>query len=149
MVRTITLGFFVAVTSFNALAEQGVTKVASTHAVKETADKFVAIAQEKGLNVFARINHQENAAKVDMTLRPTEVIVFGNPKVGTPLMLCAQEVAIDLPQKVLVYEDVEGKTWLAYNDPMYLKQRHNMQGCDEVLNKVSGVLGNLTNAAAK
>lgn len=149
MVRTITLGCLVAVASFNALAEQGVTKVASTHAVKETADKFVTIAQENGLNVFARINHQENAAKVDMTLRPTEVIIFGNPKVGTPLMLCAQEVAIDLPQKVLVYEDVEGKTWLAYNDPMYLKQRHNMQGCDEVLNKVSGVLGNLTNAAAK
>ncbi len=149
MVRTITLGCLVAVASFNALAEQGVTKVASTHAVKGTADKFVAIAQDKGLNVFARINHQENASKVDMTLRPTEVIVFGNPKVGTPLMLCAQEVAIDLPQKVLVYEDVEGKTWLAYNDPMYLKQRHNMQGCDEVLNKVSGVLGNLTNAAAK
>lgn len=149
MVRTITLGCLVAVASFNALAEQGVTKVASTHPVKETADKFVSIAQENGLNVFARINHQENAAKVDMTLRPTEVIIFGNPKVGTPLMLCAQEVAIDLPQKVLVYEDVEGKTWLAYNDPMYLKQRHNMQGCDEVLNKVSGVLGNLTNAAAK
>ena len=149
MVRTITLGCLVAVTSFNALAEQGVTKVTSTHAVKETADKFVSIAQENGLNVFARINHQENAAKVDMTLRPTEVLIFGNPKVGTPLMLCAQEVAIDLPQKVLVYEDVEGKTWLAYNDPMYLKQRHNMQGCDEVLNKVSGVLGNLTNAAAK
>ncbi len=149
MVRTITLGCLVAVASFSALAEQGVTKVASTHAVKETADEFVAIAQEKGLNVFARINHQENASKVDMALRPTEVIIFGNPKVGTPLMLCAQEVAIDLPQKVLVYEDVEGKTWLAYNDPMYLKQRHNMQDCDEVLNKVSGVLGNLTNAAAK
>ncbi|NIY84080.1 DUF302 domain-containing protein [Vibrio hepatarius] len=149
MVRTITLGFLVAIASFNALAEQGVTKVASVHAVEQTADKFVAIAQEKGLNVFARINHQENAAKVDMTLRPTEVIIFGNPKVGTPLMLCAQEVAIDLPQKVLVYEDLAGKTWLAYNDPVYLKQRHNIQGCDEVINKISGVLGNLTNAAAK
>ncbi|MDW1813024.1 DUF302 domain-containing protein, partial [Vibrio sp. Vb2362] len=98
---------------------------------------------------FARINHQENATKVDMTLRPTEVIVFGNPKVGTPLMICAQEVALDLPQKVLVYEDDEGKTWLAYNDPIYLKQRHHIEGCDEALNKISGVLGNLTNAAAK
>ncbi|OEA17214.1 hypothetical protein BBM55_12320 [Vibrio parahaemolyticus] len=105
--------------------------------------------QEKGLNVFARINHQENAAKVDMTLRPTEVIVFGNPKVGTPLMLCTQEVALDLPQKVLVYEDAEGKTWLAYNDPMHLKQHHHIEGCDEVLSKISGVLGSLTSAAAK
>ncbi len=139
----------VALTSLSALAGEGVVTVASTHSAKDTADKFVAIAQEKGLNVFARINHQENATKVDMTLRPTEVIVFGNPKVGTPLMICAQEVALDLPQKVLVYEDAEGKTWLAYNAPMYLKQRHHIEGCDEVLNKISGVLGNLTNAAAK
>ncbi|MCG6337203.1 DUF302 domain-containing protein, partial [Vibrio alginolyticus] len=73
-------------TSLSALAGEGVVTVASTHSAKDTADKFVAIAQEKGLNVFARINHQENATKVDMTLRPTEVIVFGNPKVGTPLL---------------------------------------------------------------
>ncbi|TOI48549.1 DUF302 domain-containing protein [Vibrio parahaemolyticus] len=147
--KKVIIGLVVALTSLSALAGEGVVTVASTHSAKDTADKFVAIAQEKGLNVFARINHQENATKVDMTLRPTEVIVFGNPKVGSPLMICAQEVALDLPQKVLVYEDAEGKTWLAYNDPMYLKQRHHIEGCDEVLNKISGVLGNLTNAAAK
>ena len=147
--KKVIIGLVVALTSLSALAGEGVVTVASTHSAKDTADKFVAIAQEKGLNVFARINHQENATKFDMTLRPTEVIVFGNPKVGTPLMICAQEVALDLPQKVLVYEDDEGKTWLAYNDPMYLKQRHHIEGCDEVLNKISGVLSNLTHAAAK
>lgn len=149
MIKLISVGMMAALASFTTLAEDSVIKVASEHSAKETADKFVSIAQGKGLNVFARINHQENAAKVDMELRPTEVIVFGNPKVGTPLMLCAQEVAIDLPQKVLVYEDSDGKTWLAYNNPMYLKERHNIEGCDEVLSKISGVLSNLTGAAAK
>ncbi|PFG58585.1 uncharacterized protein (DUF302 family) [Vibrio sp. ES.051] len=149
MIKVIIMGLITALVSVSALAGEGVIKIASMHTVKDTADKFVAIAQEKGLNVFTRINHQENAAKVDMTLRPTEVIVFGNPKVGTPLMLCAQGVALDLPQKVLVYEDVDGKTWLAYNDPMYLKQRHHIKGCDQVLSKVRGVLGKVTSAAAK
>ncbi|HGY9588862.1 TPA: DUF302 domain-containing protein [Vibrio harveyi] len=149
MVKVITVGLVVALASFSTLAEESVIRVASQHSVQDTANKFVQIAQGKGLNVFARVNHQENAAKVDMTLRPTEVIVFGNPKVGTPLMQCAQEVAIDLPQKVLVYEDVEGKTWLAYNNPMYLKERHGIEECDEVLTKVSGVLSKLTGAAAK
>ena len=147
--KLIITGLMVALASFSASAEESVIRVASQHSVQDTANKFVTIAQEKGLNVFARVNHQENAAKVGMTLRPTQVIVFGNPKVGTPLMLCAQEVAIDLPQKVLVYEDADGETWLAYNNPMYLKERHNIQGCDKVLNKVSGVLSKLTGAAAK
>ncbi len=98
--KKVIIGLVVALTSLSALAGgEGVVTVASAHSAKDTADKFVAIAQEKGLNVFARINHQENATKVDMTLRPTEVIVFGNPKVGTPLMSCAQEVALDLPPK--------------------------------------------------
>lgn len=87
--RKVIIGLVVAWASLSALAGEGVVTVASTHSAKDTAGKFVAIAQEKGLNVFARINHQENATKVDMTLRPTEVIVFGNPKVGTPLMICA------------------------------------------------------------
>ncbi|MGR5134099.1 DUF302 domain-containing protein [Vibrio alfacsensis] len=149
MLKVITTGAAVVLVSFSVLAQESLIRVASQHSVQDSADKLVSIAQEKGLNVFARINHQENADKADMLLRPTEVIVFGNPKVGTPLMLCSQEVAIDLPQKVLVYEDPQGKTWLVYNNPVYLKQRHNIEGCDEVLAKVSGVLGQLTNAAAQ
>ncbi|MGR5068333.1 MULTISPECIES: DUF302 domain-containing protein [Vibrio] len=149
MLKVITMGLAAVLASFTVLAQESLIRVASQHSVQDTADKLVSIAQEKGLNVFARINHHENADKADMLLRPTEVIVFGNPKVGTPLMLCSQEVAIDLPQKVLVYEDVHGQAWLVYNNPDYLKLRHNIEGCDEVLAKVSSVLGQLTNAAAQ
>ena len=84
-----------------------------------------------------------------MELRPTQVVIFGNPKVGTKLMQCSQEVAIDLPQKALIYEDEQGKTWIAYNNPMYLKDRHGMKGCDQVLAKINGVLNNLASQAAK
>ncbi|MGJ8582348.1 MAG: DUF302 domain-containing protein, partial [Psychromonas sp.] len=86
---------------------------------------------------------------VDLVLTDTEVLIFGNPKVGTPLMQCAPTMAIDLPQKVLVWKDANNTVWLSYNDPEYLKQRHDIQGCDEVVKKVSNVLSALTAAAAK
>ncbi|MFS1477775.1 DUF302 domain-containing protein, partial [Vibrio lentus] len=95
---------------------------------------------------FARVDHQKNAASVNLELRPTEVIIFGNPKVGTPLMQCAQDVAIDLPQKVMVSEDDNKKVWLTYNNPTYLMERHQIQGCDEVIKKISGVLSKLSEA---
>tara|TARA_R110001583_G_scaffold40778_6_gene130117 strand:- start:55 stop:507 length:453 start_codon:yes stop_codon:yes gene_type:complete len=133
--------------SFPLFATESLIKYESQYSVKETADRFESIAKSKGLTVFARIDHQKNAGSVDLTLRPTEVIIFGNPKVGTPLMQCAQSVAIDLPQKILVSEDAEHKVWLTYNNPEYLKERHEMTGCDEVIKKVSGVLSNLSKAA--
>ncbi|MCT7655618.1 DUF302 domain-containing protein [Oceanimonas sp. NS1] len=111
--------------------------IPSQFSAEETAMRFVQIVEEKGLTLFTRVNHAENATRVNLDLRPTEVILFGNPVVGTPLMQCAQEVAIELPQKALIWEDAEGKVWLAYNDPAYLKQRHNIQGCDEVIDKIS------------
>ncbi|ANW25901.1 hypothetical protein BA953_17055 [Vibrio coralliilyticus] len=133
--------------SMSVMAAQGVVKVESQYSVKETADRFEAIAKKKGLNVFARVDHQANAAGVDMELRPTELIIFGNPKVGTPLMQCAQSVAIDLPQKVLITQDEDEKVWLSYNDLSYLKERHEIEGCDKVLTKITGVLGALSKAA--
>ncbi|MFA0693839.1 DUF302 domain-containing protein [Vibrio sp. 10N.222.49.C9] len=132
--------------SFLAAASDGLIKYQSNYSVKETADRFEELAISKGLTLFARIDHQKNASKVDLELRPTEVIIFGNPKVGTPLMQCAQEVAIDLPQKVLVTEDSNKKVWLSYNDPNYLVERHTINGCDEVVKKVSGVLSKLSEA---
>ena len=121
--------------------------VASPFSVSETADKLSAILRAKGLTEFARINHAENAEKAGMSLNPTELIIFGNPKVGTPLMKCAPTVAIDLPQKMLIWQDKTDKVWLSYNTPDYLKKRHNIEGCDEVLGKVSNVLGALSKAA--
>ena len=129
-------------------ASEGVVSVESNYSAKETANRFVSIIEKKGLTLFARIDHQKGASGVGLDLRPTELIIFGNPKVGTPLMQCAQGVAIDLPQKVLVREDSANKVWLSYNDPQYLKKRHDIQGCDKVLAKISKVLTALTGAAA-
>lgn len=127
--------------------ENGLVTLKSAHSVAATMDKLEAILNEKGMNVFARINHSEGAQKAGMELRPTELLIFGNPKVGTPLMLCSQSVAIDLPQKALAWEDESGQVWLGYNDPEYLNQRHGLGDCAEVLKKVSAALNNFASAA--
>lgn len=134
-------------TSFFVIASDGLVKYESIYSVEETAERFDNIIKSKGLTLFARIDHQENAKGVDLVLRPTEIIIFGNPKVGTPLMQCTQTVAIDLPQKVMIHEDIHRKVWLSYNDPKYLMKRHNISGCDELVNKISGVLHDLSIAA--
>ena len=132
-----------------ALAADGMVVVKSPHSVAVTVDKLVAVLESKGMNIFARINHAAGAQKAGMDLRPTELLVFGNPKVGTPLMLCSQSFAIDLPQKMLAWQGEDGTVHLGYNDPMHLKGRHKTEGCDEVLGKVSGALGNFAAAATK
>jgi uncharacterized protein (DUF302 family) len=147
MVKPLSLGVALALFSLSATADDSLVKYESIYSVKETADRFENIAKSKGLTVFNRIDHQQNAANVGLELRPTEVIIFGNPKVGTPLMQCSQDVAIDLPQKVMITEDSNNKVWLSYNNPNYLVQRHSIEGCDEVIKKVSGVLGALSTAS--
>ena len=132
-----------------ASAAESTVSIKSIHTVKATADRFEKIIQSKGLTLFARINHAENAAGVSLDLTPTEVIIFGNPKIGTPLMQCSKTVAIDLPQKALFWQDAEGQSWISYNSPEYLKERHNIEGCDQLVNKISKVLGKLSKAAAK
>ena len=129
--------------------DNGLIAVQSNHDVATTADNLVNALESKGMNVFARIDHAQGAKKVEMELRPTELVIFGNPKVGTPLMLCQQSVAIDLPQKALIYEDDQGQTWLTYNDPAYLDQRHQLSECSKVLEKISGALANFANAATQ
>ena len=146
MKRIISLGIIALSASFSVAASDGLVKYESNYSVKETADRFEDIAKSKGLTLFARVDHQKNAASVNLELRPTEVIIFGNPKVGTPVMQCAQDVAIDLPQKVMVSEDDNKKVWLTYNNPTYLMERHQIQGCDEVIKKISGVLSKLSEA---
>lgn len=129
-------------------AADGMIKIESAHDVNATMDKLESVLESKGMKVFARINHSSGAESVGMEIRPTQVMLFGNPKVGTPLMLCSQSTAIDLPQKMLVWEADDGKVYLGYNDPGYLKARHAIEGCDEVLAKVSGALGKFAAAAA-
>ena len=128
-------------------ADSGLVSVKSSHDVKTTADRLESTLKQKGMNVFIRINHAQGAQKVGMELRPTELIIFGNPKVGTPLMQCAQSVAIDLPQKALIWQDEKGQVWLSYNNPNYLVERHEISGCDEVVKKIEGALGNFAKAA--
>ncbi len=101
------------------------------------------------MTIFKRVNHTAGAKKVGLTLRPTQLLIFGNPKVGTPLMLCSQTVAIDLPQKALAYKDRKGQVWLAYNDPAYLAKRHHIQGCKQTLQKISHALSNFAKFATK
>lgn len=130
-----------------AVAGDGLITIKSSHDVKDTADRLEKNLEKKGMTVFARINHAEGAKKVGKKLRPTEVIIFGNPKIGTKLMQCSQSSAIDLPQKSLIWEDEGGQVWLAYNAPQYLAMRHNIKGCDEVIKKIANALGNFAKPA--
>ena len=130
-----------------AYADNGLVSVKSSHEVKTTADRLENALKQKGMTVFARIDHAAGAQKVGKKLRPTELIVFGNPKVGTPLMQCRQSTAIDLPQKALIWEDEEGQVWLSYNDPNYLVERHGITGCDEIVKKIETALNNFAKAA--
>lgn len=148
MTKVITLILVTLFFSNHVAATQSLISIESKFSVKETADRFESIVVKKGLTLFARINHHKNAASVNLTLRETEVILFGNPKVGTPLMQCAQEVAIDLPQKVMVWKDDQDKVWVSYNNPYYLKARHAMKGCSKTIYKISNVLKALSNLAA-
>ena len=108
------------------MAIEGLTTVASSFSPKDTMDRFAAAATAKGLTVFARIDHAAGAAAVGLPLRATELVIFGNARGGTPLMQANQTMGIDLPLKALVYEDVAGKVWLAYNDPAWLARRHGV-----------------------
>ena len=130
-----------------ASADNGLISIKSAHNVKKTADRLENTLKEKGMTVFIRIDHAEGAQKVGKKLRPTEIIIFGNPNVGTPLMQCSHSIAIDLPQKALIWQDEGGQVWLSYNDPQFLALRHNTGGCDKVLKKVAGALANFTRMA--
>ena len=145
----LSLSLSTALTGAVLASDAGLVKVESTHSVADTLTKLEEVLVSKGMTVFARVNHTAGAEKAGLELRPTEVLIFGNPKVGTPLMLCSQSIAVDLPQKMLAWEDESGQVWLGYNDPMYLKSRHATEGCDEVFKKVTGALANFAAAASK
>ena len=130
------------------VAAEGMVNVRSVYNVKETADRMENILQKKGMTVFNRIKHSEAAVKVGIELRDTELIIFGNPKVGSPLMKCTQSIAIDLPQKALIWEDEKNEVWISYNSPGYLGKRHAVAGCENVLSKVEKALAGISKAAA-
>ena len=128
--------------STNLLAQaDGLVSVTSPHTAPVTMGKLEGIVKERGLVVFARIDHAAGAAKIGKTLRPTELLIFGNPQGGTPLMECAQTAGIDLPLKALVWTDEAGKVMLSYNDPEYLAKRHGAASCPAVENLKKALSG--------
>jgi uncharacterized protein (DUF302 family) len=122
-------------------AADGLVAIKSPHSAKDTANRLEEMAKQRNLNIFARIDHAAGATRVNKTLRPTEVIIFGNPQGGTPLMECAQSVGIDLPLKALVWEDAQNQVWLGYNDPAYLMQRHGAKDCAAAGNVANALKG--------
>ena len=131
-----------------AAASDGVVTVQSIFNVEETADRMESVLQEKGMTIFNRIKHSEAAANVGIELRKTELILFGNPKVGSPLMKCQQSAAIDLPQKALIWEDDTARVWISYNGPRYLEKRHNITGCEEIIAKIEKALAGIAKSAS-
>lgn len=126
---TIALAF---ATSIANATSEGLVSVKSVHGAKETMERLEGVVKQRGMNVFARIDHSAGASRIGKTLRPTELLIFGNPQGGTPFMECAQSVGIDLPLKALVWQDSANQVWLSYNDPAYLAKRHQVSNCPVV-----------------
>jgi uncharacterized protein (DUF302 family) len=117
-------------------SKSGLVRIASPHSVPETLKRLEEFLCSKGLTIFARIDHSGEAAKVGLKMRPTLVLLFGSPKAGTPVMVAAPSVAIDLPLKALVAEDDQGEVWITYNSPEYLQQRHSIP--DDLIKNLAG-----------
>jgi uncharacterized protein (DUF302 family) len=117
---------FLASEAFAVQKEEGIVQIPSHHSVDETVEKLKTILKSKGVTLFALVDHSGEAEKVGLKMPPTKLLIFGNPKGGTPLMLAAPSAAIDLPLKILVAEDSQGKVWISYNSPEYLKERHGL-----------------------
>ena len=125
--------------------DRGIINTPSNHSVDETVERLKGILQAKGVTLFALVDHSGEAEKAEMKMRPTKLLIFGNPKAGTPVMLAAPSSAIDLPLKILVWEDTQGKVWATYNSPVYLQERHSLP--PELLQNIAVVETLATKAA--
>jgi uncharacterized protein (DUF302 family) len=132
------------------MAADGLITVASSFGPEETADRLESEITARGMTVFARVDHAAGAVQVGMPLRPTELLIFGNARGGTPLMQSDQAVGIDLPLKALIWKDANGKTWLSYNDPKWIAQRHRLGAdADRVIDTLAAALAALAKAATE
>ena len=147
--RKIILGLFCAImfTAPSAAGGTGLITVESSYSVQETLDRLTKIMTSKGITIFARVDHAAGAKKVGKEMAPTQLLIFGNPKLGTPLMLSERKIGLDLPLKALAWRDDKGKVWVSYNDPAYLKTRYGMSDRDPVFMKMTGVLKKLIGKA--
>jgi uncharacterized protein (DUF302 family) len=135
--------------AFPAFAADGLVALKSPHPAKVTMDRLESTLKEKGLTIFARIDHAAGAAKIGKQLRATELLIFGNPQGGTPFMECAQTAGIDLPLKALVWQDESGQVWLGYNDPPYLAARHGVAQCPAAAGLKKALAGFAEQAVSK
>jgi len=119
----------------------------SAHSVSVTIDKLETVLKKKGITIFARVDHQKGAKGAGKVLRPTVLLIFGNPKLGTPLMQSRQTVGIDLPMKALAWEDADGHVWLTYNKPSAMADRHHISDKEKIIKKMTGALDKFTNIA--
>jgi uncharacterized protein (DUF302 family) len=116
---------------------QGIIDKPSNHSVEQTVDRLKNILQSQGITLFALVDHSGEAEKVGMNMRPTKLMIFGNPRAGTPAMLAAPSIALDLPLKILIREDSQGRVWVSYNSPAYLQERHGVP--QELLPNIAAV----------
>lgn len=135
--------------SSTVIAENGLIHVKSSYDVPTTADRYQEAAKAKGMSIFSRIDHAAGAASVEKNLRPTELIIFGNPKVGSILMQCQQSIGVDLPQKALIWKDEQGHVWVTYNEPNHMAERHSLESCKEVIIKIEKALRRFASIATK
>jgi uncharacterized protein (DUF302 family) len=135
------------VSSSASAEEEGLIRLQSPYSVTQTLDRFEQSVKSKGMTIFARIDHAKGAASVDQALRPTALLIFGNPKAGTLLMQSNQTAGIDLPMKLLAWQDAEGQVWIAYNDPQWLVQRHGIDDRAAVVAKMRKALAGFARAA--
>ena len=119
------------------MSQNGLIQVSSPYSVDETVKRLLAILSQKGLQVFALVDHSGEAEKIGMKMQATKLVIFGSPKAGTPLMVAARTLAIDLPLKALVWQDGDGTAWVSYNSPEYLQQRHGVP--DDLVKNIAGV----------
>lgn len=139
--KALALAVLLSLVAFSSNAADGLLSLKSPYSAEVTMDRLETIVKEKGLNVFVRIDHAADAAKVGKILRPTVLLIFGNAQGGTPFMQCAQSVAIDLPLKALAWEDSTGQAWISYNDPEYLAKRHEVPACPVAANLKKALSG--------
>jgi uncharacterized protein (DUF302 family) len=121
----------------NKPTDNGMVHLSSPHSVPETLQRLESLLRTKGLTVFCRVDHSGEAEKAGLKMNPTQLVIFGSPKAGTPLMVASSTLAIDLPLKALIWEDAGGKVWVSYNTAEYLKARHNIS--DELLKNIAGI----------
>ena len=148
MIRILLLSVLIFLISpVQADSDNGLITKKSMHSVAETLDRLSAALKKKGIKVFARVSHDKNAEGVDLKIRPTELLIFGNPKLGTHFFTSNQTAGIDLPMKALAWQDEKGQVWLTYNDPKYIAKRHGIKDRDDIAKKMSGALDKLSGVA--